>query len=104
MKLNFQIYNERFFIQLNSLEQKFSKLKNYLIIIRKTNSEKLIKSKERIGLIELFQLYCPYITNEIKSEILEFDQKNTLVELIEFYNSKIRVPNFEFYDINIYYQ
>jgi hypothetical protein len=95
MKLNFQIYNERFFTQLNSLEQKFSKLKNYL---------SYFESKERIGLIELFQLYCPYITNEIKSEILEFDQKNTLVELIEFYNSKIRVPNFEFYDINIYYQ
>jgi hypothetical protein len=97
MKLDYQIYNDKYFTILLILEKRNDFLKKY---------GKYVWSDVRyIDFIDLFQLYCPYINNKIKSEIIEFDKnhENSLVELIEFYNSKIKKEAFEQFDIKFIY-
>jgi hypothetical protein len=97
IKLNYQIYDEKYFKILNTLEKKFDFLKH------KFDKDKILKSKERMVLVDLFRFYYPQY-NQIKSEIIEFDKKNgSLVGLINYYNSKVKHQIFENYDIKINY-
>jgi hypothetical protein len=101
MKLDYQIYNDKYFNVLVILEKRYNFFKK---IINEKSSEVTI-SEERMEFINLLKYYCPYINNKIKSEIIKFDQnqKNTFIELIEFYNSKIKKEAFEQFDIKFIY-
>jgi hypothetical protein len=58
-------------------------------------------------LFDLFKKHCPFISEDVKSEIYNFDKSNSIVELIHFYNIKIisfTNINFQLFDLKIYYK
>jgi hypothetical protein len=81
----------------------YSFMRNY---IKKDNS--IERSDHRLMIIDLFQLNCPFVNYEIKSEIINFDRENSLGELFDFYNLKMKflienMNNFENFDLIFIY-